>query len=195
MRCVHPAVVPLLLLASCATDTGESATFVDPCAAGLKSQVMSEPCCPGLGLDACGAGLFCAAFDGRLQPTCYAEYSRKDGADCSEDRQCGSASCNTDVQKCRYVYGVACAADVGCAPTAAGAATVCASEDAGKFVCEKPGTTKVTNGYACLSNEACASGYCDSATSVCKGALNDKCSSDMGCQSGTCAPYGACSQG
>lgn len=58
-----------------------------PCAEPA-SQPLSAPCCLGLGVDACGAGLFCAAFDGRLQPTCYAEGSRPLNAACSGERQC-----------------------------------------------------------------------------------------------------------
>src|SRR5690242_15443328 len=47
------------------------------------SQGLSGPCCPELGIDACGANLFCAAFDGREQATCYPERSRMDGTECT----------------------------------------------------------------------------------------------------------------
>lgn len=44
---------------------------------------LSERCCPSFGADACGAGLFCAALDGRTIPTCYPEHSRAEGATCT----------------------------------------------------------------------------------------------------------------
>ncbi len=64
------------------------------------SQPLSAPCCPDRGADACGAGLFCAAFDGRTQPTCYAEHSRSDGATCTADMQCQSSSCHPATGTC-----------------------------------------------------------------------------------------------
>ena len=58
------------------------------------SQAASGPCCTEWGADACGAGLFCAAFDGRTQTTCYAERSRADGQTCTENIQCEGNACN-----------------------------------------------------------------------------------------------------
>lgn len=80
-------------------------------------QALSEPCCSSYGADACGAGLFCAAFDGRHRETCYANYSRLSFEACTEDRQCASHSCNTSVYKCRSAQYELCTTSVGCAPT------------------------------------------------------------------------------
>ncbi|MCP4806263.1 MAG: hypothetical protein GY913_05700 [Proteobacteria bacterium] len=69
----------LLLLVGCAG--GEDTGFP-------MSQQASEPCEPAHGIDACGAGLFCAALDGRSQPTCYPLYSRQNGESCDDDDNC-----------------------------------------------------------------------------------------------------------
>jgi len=91
-----------------------------------KSQTASEPCCPELGIDACGAGLFCAAFDGRTQATCYAENSRRNMETCTDDRHCVSSSCNTTVGKCRGMQYEPCDPAIGCAPkNAFGSALSC----------------------------------------------------------------------
>lgn len=78
------------------------------------SQGPSEPCDVGLGVDACGAGLVCAALDGRKQATCYAERSRAGGTGCTDNRLCTSLSCNQDAGKCRGDYLATCDADAGC---------------------------------------------------------------------------------
>lgn len=80
-------------------------------------QALSEPCCYSYGADACGAGLFCAAFDSRTRPTCYAEYSRLSLETCTEDRQCASRSCNTSENQCRSAQYEICTTQVGCTPT------------------------------------------------------------------------------
>jgi len=71
------------------TTTDSSCTSKYP-----ASQSLSEACCAERGADACGAGLFCAAFDGRTQTTCYAERSRADGQTCTENIQCEGNACN-----------------------------------------------------------------------------------------------------
>lgn len=90
-----------------------------------KSQAASEPCCLAHGVDACGANLFCAALDGRQQPTCYPERSRLDGQSCFEDRHCTSGSCNLEREVCRSMPTTACEPDVGCAKDPAGNHYVC----------------------------------------------------------------------
>lgn len=91
------------------------------------SQGLSQPCCRQYGIDACGANLFCAAFDGRQQPTCYAERSRPDGEECTADHQCVSASCNVEEGACRASPGMTCDRTVGCADDPTGAPYACAS--------------------------------------------------------------------
>ena len=69
--------------------TGDSCKSSHP-----ASQSLSEPCCAERGADACGAGLFCAAFDGRTQTTCYPERSRLDGETCTANAQCVGNTCD-----------------------------------------------------------------------------------------------------
>lgn len=88
-------------------------------------QAAAQPCCPSHGLDACGAGLFCGAFDGRTLPTCYAEGARKDEESCTEDRQCASGSCNTDLELCRSQPETSCDPEIGCAPSKHGTRHTC----------------------------------------------------------------------
>ena len=64
---------------------GSGGTDVDIYFEHPPSQGLSQPCCLSHGADACGAGLFCAAFDGRKIPTCYTENSRADRATCFQD--------------------------------------------------------------------------------------------------------------
>lgn len=114
------------------TGGGKSAdggVVLDPASCGSqpKSQAISQACCMGFGVDACGAGLFCAAFDGRTQPTCYAEHSRLAGEECSSDDQCVTLGCNTDVGKCEALPETECKSDIGCANDPAGNAYVCGS--------------------------------------------------------------------
>ena len=80
-----------------------------------RSQGLAEPCCLAHAIDACGADLFCAAFDGRAQPTCYVEGSRLDGEECAENRHCASGGCNLDVGLCASMSGTSCTPEVGCA--------------------------------------------------------------------------------
>lgn len=84
------------------------------CAGIAPSQPLSAACCMGHGVDACGAGLFCEAFDGRTQATCYAEHTRVDMSECSADIQCMSGSCNLNANACRSLPTQSCTSDIGC---------------------------------------------------------------------------------
>jgi len=90
---------------------GDGGSVVQDCSGVASSQTVSQPCCLASGIDACGANLFCAAFDGRKQPTCYLERSRLDMTECSEDRQCMSGACSVEARS---------AARARAAPTAEG---------------------------------------------------------------------------
>ena len=57
------------------------------------SQGPSEQCDPSHGIDACGAGLFCAAFDGRKVDTCYVLGSRLRDEECGDNSHCSSKNC------------------------------------------------------------------------------------------------------
>lgn len=95
---------------STVTDTSCSATYP-------VSQPMSAPCCPDRGADACGAGLFCAAFDGRTQSTCYPERSRPNGHTCTADVQCVSNTCDASGTCSDVTPDGGCTKPGGCGPT------------------------------------------------------------------------------
>ncbi len=98
-------------------------------------QTLSEPCCESHGVDACGAGLFCAAFDDRTIGTCYALRTRADLAECSEDEQCQSGQCHPKKKQClSQQYGV-CEVAVGCAENAFGSTTTCKVGEGGVNRC------------------------------------------------------------
>jgi hypothetical protein len=110
-------ILLFMLLGACGSDDGGGSpppdAAVDLCAASRFAE-LSRPCCLDNGVDACGGGLFCAAFDGRDQAVCYPEYSRPDLTECTEDRQCVSQSCNRDAGKCRSTPVAICDQVVGC---------------------------------------------------------------------------------
>ena len=169
------------------TDAAVVAETALPACEFPTTQSLSSPCCPQHGIDACGANLFCAAFDGRAQATCYAERSRPDQSECTGDVQCTSGSCNGAVSRCRSVGLSTCRTDIGCAPTPNGQGYACAEAsltcqpltgDDGGF-CETAGD--------CDSGR-CVGGRCSS------GALGVVCVVRADCQSGFCM-NGRCSDG
>jgi hypothetical protein len=165
------------------TPTGDGGPVVAQDCSGIgTSQTVSQPCCLANGVDACGANLFCAAFDGRKQPTCYLERSRADMTECSEDRQCTSGSCNVESSKCRSMPGGVCSEAVGCA-TDAGENSVC--------VAAKCTWTDGKTGSACASDGDCADGTCDAAHR-CVGKAGATCSSGGHCGKDLCCKNGRC---
>lgn len=146
------------------------------------SRALSQPCCPEHGADACGAGLFCAAFDGRTQPTCYPERSRPDGAECAASIQCTSGACNADRRRCQSLPGQACTQEVGCAPDPTGRAYVCNPVAELGFPANSCAPTDPMNGGLCIGDDGCASHLC----------VNGRCSSGESgspCHdAGDCAP-------
>lgn len=112
-------VLSFLLLAACDDSSGPTGGDggSGPACPHPASQPLSSPCCPEHGIDACGAQLFCAAFDGRTVPTCFAERSRLAGESCTEDRQCLTGSCNQAAGACRAGNLQGCTPEVGCAPS------------------------------------------------------------------------------
>jgi hypothetical protein len=139
-----------------------------------KSQQASEPCCKDHGIDACGANLFCEAFDGRTQATCYILGSRKDGEECHADAHCLSAACNLELKKCKATPLLACDPSVGCSSAIDGQNYACAG---GK--CQP---TDGELGSACGTPADCKSGVCEQEQCV-------ACTLDQHC------PGGACSNG
>ncbi len=160
-----------------------------------KSQGVSEPCCMAHGVDACGGGLFCEAFDGRTQPTCYVEGSRLDLAECSADAQCASQSCNTDMNQCRSVLGARCESDVGCSSVlvnkyVACTAGTCVAGSTGPTMGSRPGSasTGCSSSAECSRGRPCIAGTCQAGTN---GSL---CDEDSHCLSMPCIS-GECSSG
>lgn len=150
-----------------------------------KSQGLSQACCPGHGIDACGASLFCAAYDGRTAPTCYAERSRLDQTECDEDRHCLSASCNVAMRLCRSTPTTTCSPEVGCAADPGGRRYVCNTLDGS--TCQSIGDGDL--GDACETNADCVNGTC--LAFACKSAIGGECWDQSDCAEGMCAPCNA----
>src|SRR5262249_54079347 len=152
------------------------------------SQTQSEPCCLEWGVDACGAGLFCAAFDGRTQPTCYAEGSRRDGATCNGNVQCVSGSCNTDHGHRRATAGTPCAPGLGCGPSPDGRPNYCGTSPSGQL-CQR----QQASGISCTSDAECLSGHCNLPSGSCQFS-GTTCHADadcsVSCVSGQCQQLG-----
>ena len=129
-RAVLGVVITGLLLLSCnGSRACDAATCADCCSADDRCiscdsveactvapvQGLSQSCCEARGIDACGAGLFCAAFDGRTVPTCYANNSRLGLEECTADAHCASSQCNVTLSRCKSIGSETCRTDVGCA--------------------------------------------------------------------------------
>jgi hypothetical protein len=151
-------------------DGGTGASTPDPsCRASYPvSQPLSAPCCVDRGADACGAGLFCAAFDGRTQPTCYPEHSRLVGETCTADVQCQSSACEASGVCSKLAPDGGCATPGGCGTPA---------DDSGS---PHPGMCPPT----CATNNDCAASCpsspkytqcCDTITSICYANLAPQC--------------------
>jgi hypothetical protein len=152
------------------------------------SRTLSQPCCAGWGRDACGALLFCAALDGRNQPTCYPERSRADGTECPSDMACASGSCNLDTKKCRSSPGGACTNAIGCAPSPTGVKTFC-DTSTGPPVCRAVGDGNA--GALCAEGSDCLSHECTKLR--CQAAAGDSCSVPESCPQGlSCHACQAC---
>ncbi len=163
------------------------------CAGLPKSQPVSGPCCLDHGVDACGAGLFCAAFDGRVQPTCYLDGSRLDLTECGDDAHCVSGSCNLDTHRCRSRPGANCELATGCVASGT-KGYVCAdskcvaSDGTGGEPCGTMSDCQMgqcvgsrclaTEGAACkVGSDSCAAGLCCETTcQVCGAGHGEKCS-------------------
>lgn len=151
-------------------------------------QTLSEACCPGHGRDACGALLFCGAFDGRDEYTCYPERSRPDLTDCEEDFACVSGECSLESGLCRSSLGSICTAETGCATAPSGHPAVCdvAQEP---FICALRGDGSA--GSVCGVDEHCDSNSCVDAR--CVAAPGETCFSSAECPGeSTCRSCDTC---
>ncbi len=146
-----------------------------------RSRGPTQECCRTFGIDACGALLFCAAFDGRTTPTCYPERSRLDGQSCDEDRDCTSGACSATAHACKSVLGQACTAEIGCAPAPTGRPAACDTTTA-------PARCRETSrelGGLCEADAGCASGHCVHLRCIL--GPGSACTRDQDCLSGYCA--------
>jgi hypothetical protein len=157
----------------------------------------SEECDPSLGSDACGAGLFCAAFDGRKVSTCYRNGSRGTGESCSEDHHCASGKCSNG--KCRSpesneaacganAIGPVQAASEPCDPAygldACGANLFCAAFDGRKCATCYPIRSRHV-GESCGEDLHCTNSYC--LNQLCTRAPKGyPCTTHLECASDTC---------
>lgn len=156
-----------------------------------KDRTASEACCPEWGVDACGAHLFCAAFDGRQQPTCYEEYSRVDQAACTEDRQCQSRQCNVGAGKCKSTNFAPCDAAVGCADDSRGWPARCVQSATG-LTCKPLSSC----GSGCIQASECFSNACSVpsgySNTYCGCVKGDACGGSRECSDGTSCVSGFC---
>lgn len=171
------------------------------------AQLLSQPCCLSRGIDACGAGLFCAALDGRTQATCYAEHTRGDGESCTENRQCSSGACNHSEGKCASAPSTHCDLDIGCSE-ADGYNYLCVDEtctrsdgelgdaclhtsDCATFACVDNRCTSGQASARCNIGADCNVFACVSHTCT-NGELNDPCTTDSDCIEETCSDTNLC---
>lgn len=132
------------------------------------SQPVSAPCCLSLGIDACGAALFCAAFDGRTQPTCYPEGSRNPGDTCSGERQCSRGAFCDPTGRCvregALAGGEACTDDRACSTG------IC--DPASRLCAAAEGESCEGQGVPCVPSESL---FCDPFEQICLEAREDQC--------------------
>ncbi len=166
----------------CGGGTGPSCMGSIPASRGV-----SQSCCPEWGPDACGAQLFCAAFDGRTQPSCYPERSRQDMTACTADVQCMSGGCNEEKGLCESIPTGACTVEIGCARGPGGETLACDPAD------QRCKLTSRFEGGLCLEDKGCDSGICFDGT--CRsGARGSSCAEANDCSSKLCV-NGLCRDG
>src|SRR5690554_3912984 len=111
------------------SDVGGSDADVEPesCDGIEPVAGLAERCCEGFGIDACGPGLFCAAYDGREFAACYVEHSREDGESCKADSECLSYRCHQGNERCAASPNASCTLADGCGPGPSTTNYVCAA--------------------------------------------------------------------
>lgn len=141
-----------------------------------KVQSLGEPCCEKYGIDACGAGLFCAKLDGRTVATCYPNNVRKSGETCTDDIQCMSNTCSAGGE-CAASRNEECSPKGGCEE-----GYVCAAfltDLARAPQCLAVGQDGVClEDRDCSNGASCRSGHCVSADPKYAG---ESCSDDTEC--------------
>lgn len=174
-RLLAPGLAALLLLA-CGERPEPGTGSTGGCDIA-KVRSLAESCCMSYGIDACGAGLFCAAFDGRTVATCYPNNSRTAGQTCTQDTHCMSATCGSK-QLCAALPTEACKPEWGCAPL-----------QGARSVCIETQCRLVSDGYCatdgdCQGGAVCRADRCrDAATAKYAG---EACTDSSECLAGNC---------
>lgn len=158
------------------------------CGVALALADEGDACCPSLGADACGAGLFCASFDGRTIATCFRERSRLTGESCGDDRQCEHGSCNLELGRCRAAEGEVCTRTLGCGPSDAGGRQVCQTNGH-----VEDGVCQANTGESwarCAWDDDCLDGTCTHWSLRCgTGRPGDTCDDDDDCLGPPCLDH------
>lgn len=170
-----------------ATDSGarDMAVVVADCTGIDRVAGPAEPCCPTFGVDACGPGLFCAAYDGRTVYACYVDHSRLDGESCGADIECLSYRCNTTRGECASSPNTTCSGEVGCGPGPSSTPYACVNE--------RCVASNGSVGAACGAGSDCTSGICVENTCT-SGSAGAECTVGEHCLSNICVD-GSCSNG
>ncbi len=165
-------------------DAPDASTDTLDCLSVPKVQGPSQECCPRHGADACGANLFCAAFDGRTVPTCYVLGTRLPGRECLSSEQCSTQSCNLETGKCRPILGLECDEATGC---------VDALCDEGMCVAPIGSlNSRCAEDAHCNDGMACVKGRCgDPNGARCETILSSHCASRL-CVAAPNSSYGKC---
>jgi hypothetical protein len=175
----HDAPQTVLLRLAAVSLSCQAGSTPDGCAYP-KVQSLAQPCCEASGIDACGAGLFCAMLDGRTIATCYPNWVRMPGESCMADVQCVSGRCAAS-NVCVPALGMACDPKIGCAKGA-----TCVSNDP-----KSAPTCQTIDGVICATDKDCTNPgapYCRSGT--CSGSAGkyapEACTMASDCVSGSC---------
>ncbi len=79
-----------------------------------KAAGPTAACCLAYGVDACGAGLHCAALESRTIPVCYFEKSVQSGGECTSDNLCMTGVCDLERRRCKKGRSETCSSSDDC---------------------------------------------------------------------------------
>lgn len=202
------AAFALAAFVACSDDASTASSSGAATACTLpKVQGPAAACCKGYGADACGAGLFCDAFDGRTASTCYVNRGRITGETCNADAQCTTNKCSSEgfcaaapLATCKAEWGCndfvqskhyVCAEGT-CQPASASTGCVDSSDCGDALVCQSgkcmTGTTLV--GASCTQSAECASAHCFQGKCDCSKQNDAGCPSGKMCSGGGSSLWG-----
>lgn len=138
--------------------SGDGGREDDQSCAASKVQTLGAACCEDYGIDACGAGLFCAKLDGRTVATCYPNNIRKPGETCTAAVQCVTQGCSSG-GLCVAARGDGCVPKDGCEKGYVCAAYLGDLDRPAKCAAIGDGDYCLTD-KDCGSKNVCVSGHC-----------------------------------